>query len=111
MSAPTRTAACEACSDPKCAGADTLRVFRDWHDLADHLSEETIVAYVNELAAMKPRYEELSERQEAQKLYHRKHQAKRAALLRAAREVLAPDELRALDREALRTALRREEAL
>ena len=100
------TTRCEACSDPECKGPEALRVFRDWNDLAEHLSEETIVGFVNELALLKPRAELAIERAEAQKLYHRKHQAKRAALLRAAREVLAPDELRALDAQALRTAIR-----
>jgi len=94
---------CSYCDRPNCPGPG-LREYANWPDLSAHLSEEEIVEFINELHAIKAEYETLKERDERQRAYHRKHQAKRALIMKHAAKLLDPDELARIDQIAEESA-------
>jgi len=71
-----------------------LREYAGWNDLSAHCDETTIVRWVNELAAVKER----------QRYQHARYNKKQQMLQRAARRLLAPDEIAAVERQAERDA-------
>lgn len=81
---------CNECNDTHCEGVNKLRQFATWEDLSAHLSEQKILEYVNALAAWRA----------DQKTQHRKYNLKRRMLEKAARELLDPDELALIERQA-----------
>lgn len=83
-----------------------LRHFADVDDLFDSgdATNEQILEWVNEWHAAQPivrEYARLKEADEKRRDYHKRHQEKQKLLLRAANELLQPDEK---ERLALRAA-------
>lgn len=97
----------QGCNVKGCVGPDELRRFADWHDLADHLGEETIVTFVNRFAEIADEYMKLKERAEANKQYHQRNQEKKRLLLRAAKTLLSPDEILELERRGAEAAAKK----
>lgn len=94
------------CDNPACSGrTDELREYfgfqttdsegtptevSAWKDLVSHCTHDQVVRWVNELARSK----------QAQRFYHKRNNMRRAMLKRAAEELLAPDEIAAIRRQA-----------
>lgn len=97
-----------------------LRHFKDVDDLFDSgdATNEQIVAWVNELVELRDKYEiallrtasfeRLEAAEEKRKAYHKKHQEKQRLLLRAANELLQPDEKQRLAERAAEAIAERE---
>lgn len=90
-----------------------LRHFKDVDDLFDdrEIENDQILAWVNELHALQPtlrRLEKLEEADDKRKAYHKKHQEKQRLLLRAANELLQPDEKDALAKRAAEAVAERQ---
>lgn len=101
---------CTECDNPQCEGPDSLRKFANWADLASHLSEEVILGCVNKLAEIGDEYLRLKDRENSQKVYHRKHQLKRKLALQMAKRMLDPDELKRLEQIAEQKAVGEDDA-
>jgi hypothetical protein len=95
------------CRIAGCDGEDAEQAYPSWDELVAHCGEELILRAWNEYVRTRPRYEELERRDRQQREYHKKHQAKRAALLKAAMQVLDPDELARIDELAAERAAER----
>lgn len=98
---------CSMCKDPKCPGEEELRQFKDWTDLAAHLSEETIVRLINHLSIIGPEYERLKDQNDTRKLKHKTYQETQKQLRKAARQFLSRDEVEAIRKNAEQMALKR----
>jgi hypothetical protein len=96
------------CARAGCPGVDVARHFADCDDLFDHLDNETILEMVNELVKIRPRFEELHQKNEERKAYHRKHQMVKKMLAEAADKLLDGDERERLRELAAEQAAERE---
>ena len=84
------TKKCQECQSPTCPGREKLRHFADWDDVAAHLSEETIVEFINQLHAVRL----------SQKRMGLKYRTKQNILAKVATKMLDPDELEEIERQA-----------
>lgn len=77
-----------------------LRKFADVDDLFDTIDNEVILAWVNELNEMKPKFEKLNKAEKKRQGYHAVYQERRKLTIAALTERLDPDELKRLKRLA-----------
>lgn len=85
---------CTICENPECLGFDKLREFNSWSDLTSHAGEVEIVRWVNELAKHKER----------QAYQSKKYHTARRELMKVAKQMLSPDELAEIERQAKEAA-------
>lgn len=83
---------CPECDSPTCRGYNKLRHFLEWSDLSSHIDEETLVSWVNEL----------NDKVEAQRSSGKRYRTKQQLFAARVREMLDPDEIEELKRQAQR---------
>lgn len=75
-------------------GETILRRFKDFDDLFDNVENEQIVEWLNEYAAIKPRYEKLARAEEKRTGYHKVYQERKKISMKLLEERMDPDELK-----------------
>lgn len=75
---------CTECDDPACNGqTNQLREYESWKQLAAHCDEETILAWVNELALSKVKV----------RAWGKRYRLRQQAFAKLAKAQLDPDEI------------------
>lgn len=104
-------ARCTKCDRQHCTGEDQLdRTFESWTDLADHLSEETILFAVNNYVKIFPLYQKYRIQTEKRDAHHKKYQERQKMFAKVAREMLDRDEQVALEKQIEERIAKKEEA-
>jgi hypothetical protein len=89
-------------------GETVLRKFKDFDDLFDNVENEQIVAWLNEYAAIKPRYEKLQAAEEKRTGYHKVYQERKKISMKLLEERMDPDELARIKQLAEETVAAKE---